>query len=112
MMQGLFKTPTHWEQGSRTLVPPCQSLQLCPLGELQGNASSQGPAETLPPKKGTPKQPGLQNYKYLFCTCAPKFTIVPGYNRAHCACAVRLSFGHRTGKKDPKEPRKKNFDLQ
>lgn len=109
MMQGLFKTPKHPEQGSRTLVPPLPRSATLPAGGAARNCklprSSKDPP---PPKKGTPKQPGLQNYKYLFCTCAPKFTIVPGYNRAHCACAVWLSFGHRTRKKDPKEPRKKN----
>lgn len=50
----------------------------------------------------------MQNYKYLLCTCALKFASVPGHNRAHCACAVQQSFGHRTGKGELVDPRKKS----
>ena len=48
MVQGLDKTPTHRGQRSRTSPPPHQSLQLCPLGQLQA-----GQAET--PKKRHPQ---------------------------------------------------------
>lgn len=74
--------------GSKGPAPswlPRQSLQLSPLGELQGTCKRPSPCRD-PPKKAPPKQPGLQIYKYLLRTCALEFTSGPGRN----ACPLRL----------------------
>lgn len=106
MVQGLCKTPSNQKQGSRTFVPPLPSLPQPAGGAARNLQASQ--ILQRPQEKATPKQPGLQNYKYPLAHAHCDLRVAPG----HDARPLRLRrparpLVHRTREGGPVVPRKR-----
>lgn len=95
-------------KGPTPSLLPRQSLQLCPLGELQETCKL--PRYCTDPRKRKPHYSlgcGIINTSPAHAHC--NLRMAPGHNRAHCACAVRLPLRTQDKKKGSPGSTKKKF---
>lgn len=107
MVQGLCKTPSHREQGSRTLAHLVPKSTILPAGGTTSNLQVPRVLHRDPKKKHPQNSLGCRIINTSPAHAHCNLRAAPGYNRTHCACAVRFSLrGTRQERGIPVVPRR------